>query len=55
MSVITLENSLKLYEQHIRETLIQDIKELTDKTLGCFCDQNNPCHVKVLIKLFKEF
>ena len=51
----SLEESLKLYEIHVREKLLKDIQELEGKTLGCFCDQSQPCHTKILVKLFKEF
>jgi hypothetical protein len=51
----SLEESLRLYEIHVREKLLKDIQELEGKTLGCFCDQTQPCHTKVLVKLFKEF
>ena len=56
-SEYTLEDSLKLYEEHVRSRLdlIESLKELEGKTLGCFCKQTEPCHAKVLVKLFKEF
>lgn len=52
----TLEESLKLYRKHIIDNnLIKDLHELTGKNLGCFCDQKNDCHAKVLVELYKEF
>jgi hypothetical protein len=50
----SLETSLKLYEAHVRENLMEHIHELEGKTLGCFCNQKNPCHTQILVKLFKE-
>ena len=52
-----LEDSLRLYEEYVRSRpdLIESLKELEGKTLGCFCKQTEPCHAKVLVKLFKEF
>lgn len=50
----TLEESLKLYEEYVRENLMDDLHELEGKILGCFCDQKNPCHTQILVKLFKE-
>lgn len=55
VSDYTLAESLALYEEHIRKNLVQDLKELSDKSLGCFCDQSNPCHAQVLVKLYNEF
>lgn len=51
----SLEESLKLYEMYVREKLLKDIPQLEGKTLGCFCDQSQPCHTNILVKLFKEF
>lgn len=49
-----LEESLKLYKEHVVNTgLINDIDELGGKVLGCFCDQNNGCHAKILMELYK--
>ena len=55
ISDYSLSESLQLYEQHIRDNLMADLSELTGKVLGCFCDQSNPCHTQVLVKLYKEF
>lgn len=52
----SLEESLRLYKQHIINSgLINDINELSDKTLGCFCNQSGNCHAKVLVELFNEY
>ena len=52
----SLEESIRLYEQHIRTTpeLWNALPELRGKTLGCWCKPNN-CHGDVLVKLLKEF
>lgn len=50
----TLEESLQKYREYLVETgLINDLKELEGKVLGCFCDQKNDCHAKVLLELFQ--
>jgi len=52
----TLEESIKLYKKHIKDNnLIKDLHELGGKTLGCFCDQKNDCHAKVLVDFYKEY
>ena len=55
------ENILEKYEKHVRETgLINDIRELDGKRLGCWCtnSEENPdayvCHGNVLVKLWRE-
>jgi hypothetical protein len=50
-----LEKALALYEEYIRtdEALFNDIMELHDKQLGCWCDPSK-CHGAVLQKLIKE-
>ncbi len=55
ISEYSLAESLRLYEEHIRSNLLNSLSELSGKTLGCFCDQANPCHAQVLVKLYKEF
>lgn len=50
---------LDLYEQFVRETLMDDLHELEGKRLGCWCittDQLEPvrCHGQILLKLLKE-
>ena len=50
----TIEDSLKLYEKHIRNSsLIKDIGELNGKILGCWCKPEK-CHGDILKKLLKE-
>ena len=46
----TLEESIKLYEEHLRSNLLTYIEELKGKNLGCWCDQSGPCHAKILLK-----
>ncbi len=50
------DESLRLYEQHIRNTamLWDGLLELKGKVLGCWCDKDMPCHGHVLLKLIKE-
>ena len=50
----TLDESLKLYREHVMKNLYNDLGELSGKVLGCFCSEKDPCHAKVLIELFKE-
>lgn len=54
----SLEESIKLYEQHLIDTgLINRIGELKGKCIGCFCETASngqselDCHTKVLLKL----
>lgn len=47
------QTSLKLFEKHAREYLMQDLHELNGKQLGCWCHPL-PCHADVLIRLFCE-
>lgn len=53
-----LKDSLQLYEDHVRQNLINDIDELSHyDELGCWCiTQKNPdgCHGIVLLKLLEE-
>lgn len=52
---ITLENSILYYKNYvIMSNLINDIEEISGKTLGCFCDQSGDCHAKVLVELFSQ-
>ncbi len=50
-----LDECLKLYEKHIRESpeLLAALPELKGKTLGCWCKPNK-CHGDILIALLKE-
>jgi hypothetical protein len=48
----SLTDALKLYEEYlVSSPLINNIRELKHKNLGCFCDQNSQCHAKILAKL----
>ena len=51
------EENLKKYEQYVRGNahLRDNLKFLKGKRLGCFCENLNFCHGKVLVKLVKEF
>ena len=51
-----IEQSLYLYEQHIRNTpyLIDSLHELAYHKLGCWCAPE-PCHGNVLQKLYAEY
>ena len=51
----SLEDSLKLYKNHILSGgLKNELDELEGLTLGCFCDQSDPCHAKVLMDLYEQ-
>lgn len=51
----SLEEALSLYKKHVLESDLHNrIFELKGKTLGCFCNQKNPCHAKLLVELFIE-
>lgn len=51
----TLRESLELYERHVKDNLMSNIRDLQKyNEIGCFCDESKECHVKVLIKLMKE-
>jgi hypothetical protein len=50
----SLDECLKLYEKFIRTSgLYNDLYELKDKTLGCWCKPKK-CHGDVLISLYNE-
>lgn len=51
----TLEDSLKKYEDHVRNTplLYNSLHELDGKVLGCWCKPSQ-CHGDVLLKLLAE-
>ena len=53
--VETREEAIEAYEKWIRTQpqLLQDLKELEGKTLGCWCKPKS-CHGDVLVKLIKE-
>lgn len=49
-----LETCLIMFEDHIRSSgLIDDLHELDDKVLGCWCYPNK-CHGDILIRLRNE-
>jgi len=51
----SLEESLNLYDRHLRESgLFDEIEELRGKNLGCFCEQKGPCHAKILASYLNE-
>lgn len=46
-----LDECLRLYEKHIRETMLSSIDELQNvKEFGCWC-KPNACHGDVLLKI----
>lgn len=44
------------YKEYIlnNKELMDGLKELKGKTLGCFCDQNEHCHAKILVELIEK-
>ena len=50
------EDFLTVYEQCIRSTpeLWNDLDDLENKVLGCWCELSQACHADVLIKLYDE-
>ncbi len=50
-----LEKCLELYEDYLNKTplLIEKLKELKGKNLGCWCNPGNLCHVDILIRHIK--
>ena len=50
---VSEETSLKLYETYVRNELMDQLKELEGKELGCWC-KPNVCHGDVLVKLINE-
>jgi hypothetical protein len=51
----SLSEVLEKYRNYLDSSgLINDINELKGKNLGCFCDQNTPCHAQMLVDLIKE-
>lgn len=52
----TIGQVLAKYEFHLVETgLFHQLAELKDKTLICWCNDDEQCHGDVLIKLINEF
>lgn len=51
----TREEVIDKYENWIKtQPLMNDLHELKNKTLGCWCKPTNPCHGDVLVKLANE-
>lgn len=50
----TIDKVLQNFEKHVLKNLKNDLGELHGKTLGCFCNQNGQCHVKILQRLALE-
>ncbi len=49
-----LDECLRLYEEHINNSgLINDIDELKNKNLGCWCKPNK-CHGDILLKILSH-
>lgn len=47
-------NAILMYEIYIRHSsLINDIEELRNKRLGCWC-KPDPCHGDILLKILNE-
>ena len=51
---ITIDEYLQEYENHIRRHKWKNLELLIGKTMGCWCENPNNCHGKILQKLFKE-
>ena len=51
------ETSLHLYEEKVRNDthLINSLKYLSGRNLGCWCSEDEPCHGDILIKLYNEY
>ena len=53
----TREDVIEKYEHYIRKEkpeLLEDLHELKDKTLGCYC-KPLACHGDILVKLVREY
>ena len=44
----------RCYEVYVRNTLYEDLEELSGKNIGCWCKNSELCHGTVLIKLYQE-
>lgn len=51
-----LEQSLKLYEEHLRNNVPKEevLKLLEYSAVGCFCNMENSCHVDIILKYLRE-
>ena len=53
-TTMSLEECIKMYKEHLKSSgLIDQIEELRGKNLGCWCDQKNMCHAKILVSYLK--
>ncbi len=50
------EKAIQMYKEWIllRPDLLEDLKELKDKRLGCWCKPKS-CHGDILVELIKEY
>lgn len=48
------ENALKMYSEYIKKEMYDELDELQNKNLGCFCEELEICHADILITLLKE-
>ncbi|KAK3094445.1 hypothetical protein FSP39_001843 [Pinctada imbricata] len=53
MGAKEFQKCMRLYEQHIRDNLWNNLHELKGKTLGCWC-YPYPCHADILKRLYEE-
>lgn len=49
-----IEKSLSLYRDHVVGKLFRGIRELENKTLGCWCTDASVCHGSILIETLKK-
>jgi hypothetical protein len=51
-----VEKALRLYKVHLEKSgLVEQISELRGYNLGCFCEENAPCHAKILAEMANRF
>lgn len=47
---------IQLYRKHIIDSkLYLQLQELNGKTLGCFCEQNEMCHINVIMEFIQIY
>ena len=53
----TLDECVSLYMEYVEKTpyLRNTLHELKGLKLGCFCNQEDLCHAKVLVELYKRY
>ena len=51
---IALDEYHALYEDWVRREKWSEIETLANKSLGCWCENENRCAFKTLLKLYKE-